>query len=132
MRNCVVRPPAAMVTRVNVMQSTSSRGHFARMSSPTAMMAMLGGKKNSARWFRKNPETPEICSGLSTLRQRRMSSRTMPMMFPGRGTPTIRCRNSPARQMAKMMASCDGILISAGNVEIIFLIFTLNGNCKFF
>ena len=53
------------------------------------------------------------------------------MMFPGRGTPTMRCRNSPARQMAKMMASCNGILISGANLEIIFFFLPLTGNVNF-
>jgi len=81
------------------------------------MMAILGGKKNRARWFRKKPETPEICSGLMTLRQSNIRRRTMPMMFPGRGMPTMRWRNSPARQMAKMTASCRGVLMAGVNVE---------------
>jgi len=41
----------------------------------------------------------------------------MPIMFPGRGTPTMRWRNSPARQMANMTASWRGILMVGVNVE---------------
>lgn len=41
----------------------------------------------------------------------------MPMMFPGRGMPTMRWRNSPARQMAKITASCKGVLMAGVNVE---------------
>jgi hypothetical protein len=84
------------------------------------MMAMLGGKKKRGRYFRNTVETVEICSNLTILRHRRISNKTMPMMFPGKGMPTMRFRNSPARQMAKMMASCTGILISGANLEIIF------------
>lgn len=41
----------------------------------------------------------------------------MPMMLPGRGTPTTRWRISPAIQMAKMTASWSGILMTAVKVE---------------
>ena len=88
-------------------------------------MAILGGKKNRAKWFKKKLETPEICSGFRIFRQSNKRSRTMPIMFPGKGMPTMRWRNSPATQMAKMTASWSGILISGVNVEKYILYFML-------
>lgn len=41
----------------------------------------------------------------------------MPIMFPGRGIPTMRWRNSPARDKANMTVSCNGILMAGLNVE---------------
>ena len=131
-RNCVEMPVMAIVTTVKAMHMVSSRGQRLKMSSPTAMMAMLGGRKNRGRCFRKTLDTVAMCSSFTTFRHRRMSSRTMPMMFPGRGMPTMRFRNSPARQMAKMMASCKGILISGFKSRNYFFLFPLNGKCKVF
>jgi hypothetical protein len=75
------------------------------------MRAMLGGRKKNARCERKKFDTSAICCGLTSFVQRRIRSNTMPMMFPGRGMPTMRWRISPATQMAKMMVSWRKILI---------------------
>ena len=52
----------------------------------------------------------------------------MPMMLPGRGTPTMRWRTSPAIQMAKMTASWSGILMTAVKVEKVIVFYFLK--CK--